>query len=43
MTDVVESDMPLSKDSMKAAKVKLDLENDSAAIFGHEIDLQCTS
>ena len=45
VTDVVESDIPLllSKDSMKAAKVKLNLENDSATIFGHDVDLQCTS
>ncbi len=44
-TDVVESDIPLllGKPSMKAAKVKLDLENDSASIFGHQVELQCTS
>ena len=43
--DVVESDIPLllSKDSMKKAKMKLDLENDSASIFGNEVQLQCTS
>lgn len=44
-TDVVESDIPLllSKSSMKKAKMKLDLENDSASIFGKQVDLQCTS
>ena len=43
--DVVDSDIPLllSKDSMKKAKMKLDLENDSASIFGKEVQLQCTS
>lgn len=43
--DVVESDIPLllSKDSMKRAKVKLDLETDSATIFGKDVQLQCTS
>ena len=43
--DVVKSDIPLllSKDSMKTAKVKLDLENDSASIFGKDVQLQCTS
>ncbi|CAC5411356.1 unnamed protein product [Mytilus coruscus] len=33
----------LSKDSMKKAKMKLDLENDSANIFGKDVQLQCTS
>jgi transposase InsO family protein len=44
-TDVVESDIPLllSKTAMKKAKVKLDLENDSAEIFGRDVDLHCTS
>ena len=43
--DVVDSDIPLllSKDSMKKAKMKLDLENDSASIFGKDVQLQCTS
>ena len=43
--DVVTSDIPLllSKDSMKRAKMKLDLENDSASIFGKDVQLQCTS
>ena len=43
--DVVDCDIPLllSKDSMKKAKMKLDLENDSASIFGNEVQLQCTS
>ena len=33
--DVVDSDIPLllSKDSMKKAKIKLDLENDQAEFF----------
>ena len=37
--DVVKSDIPLllSKDSMKTAKVKPDLENDSASIFGQDV------
>ncbi|VDI80195.1 Hypothetical predicted protein [Mytilus galloprovincialis] len=41
--DVVTSDIPLllSKDSMKKAKMKLDLENDSANIFGKDVQLQC--
>ncbi|KAG1704025.1 Retrovirus-related Pol polyprotein [Nymphon striatum] len=45
LADVVTSDIPLllSKDSMKKAKMKLDLENDSASIFGKDVDLQCTS
>ena len=44
-TDVVSSDIPLllSKDSMKKAKVKLDLENDCASIFGTDVQLQSTS
>jgi transposase InsO family protein len=44
-TDVVSSDIPLllSKDSMKKAKVKLDLENDCASIFGNDVQLQSTS
>ena len=44
-TDIVDSDIPLllSKSSMKEAKVKLDLENDCASIFGRQVDLQCTS
>ena len=44
-SDVVDSDIPLllGKPSMKAAKVHLDLENDRASMFGHDIDLQCTS
>lgn len=28
---------------MKTAKMKLDLENDSASIFGKDVQLQCTS
>jgi len=44
-TDVVSCDIPLvlSKDSMKKAKVKLDLENDYASIFGTDVQLQSTS
>ena len=44
-TDIVDSDIPLllSKSSMKEAKVKLDLENDRASIFGRQVDHQCTS
>ena len=43
--DVVTSDIPLllSKDSIKRAKMKLDLENDSASIFRKDVQLQCTS
>ena len=38
-TDIVDSDIPLllSKNSMKEAKVKLDLENYCASIFGRNI------
>lgn len=44
-TDIVDSDLPLllSKDAMKSAKVKLDLEDDSAHIFGKKVSLDCTS
>lgn len=44
-TDVVDSDIPLllGKPAMKKAKVKLDLENDCATIFGETVELQCTS
>ena len=44
-TDVVESDIPLllSIDSMKRAKIKLDLENDTAEILGTKINLNHTS
>ena len=44
-TDVVESDIPLllSKDAMKKARVKLDLENDAAEIFGKAVPLDMTS
>ena len=40
-TDIVESDIPLllSRESMKRASVKLDLENDKAVIFGKEVAL----
>ena len=42
---IVDSDLPLllSKDAMKKAHMKLDLENDKAEIFGKEIDLDCTT
>ena len=44
-TDVVESDLPLllSLESMKKAKVKLDVENDSAEILGTTVPLNHTS
>lgn len=44
-TDVVESDIPLllSKDAMKKAGVKMDLENDTATILGKEIALNLTT
>ena len=44
-TDVVESDIPLllSLQAMKKAKIKLDLEKDSAEIFGQNIMLNHTS
>ena len=44
-TDVVESDIPLllSKSSMKAARVMLDLENDMATILGVTVALDQTS
>ena len=44
-TDVVESDIPLllSKQAMKKANVKLDLENDTAEIFGKVISLNETT
>ena len=44
-TDVVESDIPLllSKESMKRAKVKLDLAHDAAKIFGQPVALNLTS
>ena len=45
VTDIVDSDIILlvSKSSMKETKVKLDLENGRASIFGRQVDLQCTS
>ena len=44
-TDVVDSNIPLllSKDAMKKACMKLDLESDTAEIFGTKIHLNCTS
>ena len=44
-TDVVDSNIPLllSKDAMKKASMKLDLETDVAEIFGTKIHLNCTS
>ena len=44
-TDVVDSDIPLllSKDAMKKACMKLDLESDTAEIYGKKIHLNCTS
>ena len=45
VTDVVDSDIPLllSKDAMKRAKVKLDLENDTAEILGVDVALNHTA
>ena len=44
-TDVVDSSLPLlfSESSMKKARMKLDLENDTASILGKNIKLNCTS
>ena len=44
-TDVVQSDIPLllSRKSMKTAGVKMDLENDTATIFGKEVTLNLTA
>ena len=44
-TDVVRSDIPLllSRSAMKKAGVKMDLENDSAKIFGKDIALNLTT
>ena len=44
-TDVVKSDIPLllSRTAMKKAAVKMDLENDTATIFGKEINLNLTT
>ena len=44
-TDVVDSEMPLllSSRAMKRARVKLDLENDTAEILGAKVNLSSTS
>ena len=44
-TDVVDSNIPLllSKEAMKKACMKLDLESDTAEIFGEKVHLNCTS
>ena len=44
-TDIVESDIPLllSRSAMKSAGVKLDLENDTANIFGKDVMLNLTN
>ena len=44
-TDVVQSDIPLilSRNTMKTAGVKMDLENDTATIFGKEVILNLTA
>ena len=44
-TDVVDSDIPLllSRSAMKKAGVKMDLENDSATIFGKDVALNLTT
>ena len=43
--DVVSCAIPLllSKGSMKKAKVKINMENDTAVIFGKTLKLSCTS
>ena len=43
-TDVVEADilMLLSKDAVKRAKVKLDLESDTAEVLGQSVSLDLT-
>ena len=45
VTDVVESDIPLllSRTAMKSARIKLDLVNDTAEIFGKGMALNMTS
>ena len=45
VTDVVDSDIPLllSKNAMKEAKVHLNLENDTAEVFGKKVALNFTS
>ena len=44
-TDVIDSDIPLllSKDAMKRAKMKMNLENDTAEILGTQVNLNHTS
>ena len=44
-TDVVDSDIPLllSLDTMKRAKIKLDLEHDTAEILGETVNLNHTT
>ena len=44
-TDVVDSDIPLllSRSTMKKASIKMDLETDTAEIFGKEVNLNLTS
>lgn len=44
-TDVVESNIPLlfSKESMKKAEMKINLVDDSAFVFGREVQLESTS
>jgi len=44
-TDVVQSDIPLllSRSAMKTAGVRLDLENDTATIFGKDVALNLTT
>ena len=43
--DIIDSDIPLllSKDAMKKAKMKIDLEDDSAIVLGNRITLDTTS
>ena len=44
-TDIVDCEIPLllSKAAMKKAKMKLDMENDRASVFGKDVDLHSTS
>lgn len=44
-TDVVNADLPLllSKPAMKRARIKMDLENDSAEVLGVNVSLNCTA
>ena len=43
--DIIDSDIPLllSKEAMKKAKMKIDLEDDTAIVLGQRITLNTTS